>query len=46
MLNGEEQHGSEKVEDTFGNPPKNYYNFVIQGICDLNDNAIISMIAY
>ncbi|RGB24451.1 hypothetical protein C1646_726123 [Rhizophagus diaphanus] len=33
MLNGEEQHGSENIEDTFGNPPKNYYNFVIQGYC-------------
>ena len=46
MLNGEEQYGSENIEDTFGNPSKNYYNFVIQGICDLKDNAIISMIVY
>jgi hypothetical protein len=28
-LNGEEQYGLEKIEDTFGNPPKNYCNFVI-----------------
>ncbi|CAI2198179.1 17816_t:CDS:2, partial [Funneliformis geosporum] len=33
MLNGEEQYGSEKIEDTFGNSHINYYNFVIQDIC-------------
>jgi hypothetical protein len=33
-INGEKLYKSVKIEDTFGNLPDNYYNFVIQGICD------------
>ncbi|CAI2182668.1 12333_t:CDS:2, partial [Funneliformis geosporum] len=39
MLNGEEQYGSEMIEDTFENPPKNYYilSFKIIKLHEISD---------